>query len=196
MINLLPEKNKNNLLMERSKRIILIFCFLVLFFILSLVLFFSIIKIYVGRQIAVNQELLTESKERFSQSEVQEVQDKIELANSSFSKLNTFYNSKVYFSEILERVSGILPDGFYLNNLSIKLDVKESKVPKDDGSVDIKVDRKVIITLSGFAPLREDLRAFKEKLEAENGFENIFFPSSNWVNKKNIDFYLVFEISI
>ncbi|MBU3942423.1 hypothetical protein KKA24_00390 [Patescibacteria group bacterium] len=196
MINLLPEKNKDALLMERNKRVVLIFCFLILFFIVLLVLIFSEIKFYLDKQISANQVLLVESKEKFSQSEVQEIQDKIELANSSFSKLNIFYNREVYFSDILEKISNILPERFSLDNLSIKLDVKENKIQKDDGTKEIEVERKVIATISGFAPLREDLRAFKDKLETEVTFKNIFFPSSNWVNKENINFYLVFEISI
>ncbi len=196
MINLLPEKNKDALLMERNKRVVLVFCFLILFFLILLVLIFSGIKFYLDKQISVNQISLIESKERFSQSEVQEVQDEIELANSSFSKLNIFYNRKIYFSEILEKISNILPEGFFLDNLSIKLDVKENKISNDDGTENIEVERKVTATVSGFAPLREDLRAFKDKLETENSFKNIFFPSSNWVNKENINFYLVFEISI
>lgn len=196
MINLLPEKNRRELVMERNKAVIMIFCFLVLFFIISLVLVFFANKVYLNNQLSESKLLLAESKEKFSQSEVQGVQDQIKLANSSFSKLSAFYNSRVYFSEVLEKVSNILPDGFYLDNLSIKLNVKENKISKEDGSEDIEVERRVIVTLSGFAPLREDLRAFKESLEAEESFENIFFPSSNWVNKQDIDFYLVFEISI
>ena len=196
MINLLPEKNKEELLMERNKRIIHILCSLILFFIVSLFLIFLGIKFYLSNQVKLNQKILEESKEKFSQSEVQNIQDKIELANSSFSKLRAFYNGKVYFSEILEKISTILPEGFSLDNLSIKLDVKENKIPQVDGTEKIEVERKVITNLSGFAPLREDLRAFKDKLEAEKSFKNIFFPSSNWVNKENINFYLVFEIVI
>ena len=196
MINLLPEKNKKELLMERNRRVVLILCYLVLFFAVSLGIIFLIIQVYLSQQINVNQNILAKGEEQFSQSAVQEAQSKIKTANTSFRNLNVFYGSKIYYTEVLEKISGVLLEGFYLTNLSIKLNVKESKKSMDDGSVKIEVERKVMGTLSGFAPLREDLLIFKEKLENEEGFSEIFFPSSNWVNKEDINFYLTFEIVI
>ena len=196
MINLLPEKNKQALLMERNRKITYILCFLVVFFLLILTLLLFIIRIYLNEKIVSSEIFLTESQNQLSGSEIIEIQNRNEIANKSFSKLNIFYNRKVYFSEVVEKISNILPEDFYLTNLFIDLDVKETKKSNDDGSVRIDVDRNVLVTLSGFAPVRERLLDFKNNLEKEERFKDIVFPSSNLIKKENIDFYITFKIKI
>lgn len=192
MINLLPQKDKERLLIGKNKRITIILCFLLLFFLVYLMISLFVIKIYLNGQLVSSEAFLEESEKQFLQSETQELQDKIKSANKSFGELNSFYEREVYFSKVLEKIAVVFPEDFYLTNFSIKLDVKEKK----EGSDVIEVNRTIRSSLSGFAPTRESLLIFKEGLEKDGSFENISFPISNWASKKNINFYVTFDISI
>jgi len=186
MINLIPEKNKNRLLMEKNKKITIILSFLLLFFLASLILILFAVRIYTNVQVELNEKLLADSREEFYESEIQEFQEKIKSANLLFKDISVFYDRNVYSSEILKKISNILPESFYLTNFSMKLDIKEkeSKATKRD----------ITVTISGFAPLREGLLSFKESLEKEEGFKDVSFPAANWVNKEDINFYITFKL--
>lgn len=182
--------------MERNKKVTYILCFLVLFFLLTLTLFLFIIKIYLNQKIILNEILLFENEKQLSKSEIMEIKAKNKVANESFSKLNMFYNRKVYFSKVVARISSILPEDFYLTNLFIDLDVKEVKNIDDDNNITVSVNRNVLVTISGFSPTREKLLDFKTNLENEESFKDIVFPSSNLLKKEDIDFHIIFKVKI
>jgi len=178
MINLLPPQDKEVILMEAKKKIAIIICFLILFFFACLILISISMRIYIQGYVESEKSFLTESEKEFSQSESQSLQEGIKSANSSIKELNYFYGQKIYFSEIAERISKTLPDNFYLTDFSMIL----------------SGEKEINVSLSGFAPLREDLFKFKENLEAQEDFKNISFPPANWVKAQNIDFYVTFKI--
>lgn len=192
MINLLPQKDKEKLLAGKSKRMAIILCFLILFFLIFLTITLFVINVYSSGQLTSSEIFLEENKKQFLQSEIQELQDKIESANKSFNELSSFYEKEIYFSEILKKIAIVFPEDFYLTNFSIKLDVKEKKKETDV----IEVNRTIRSSFSGFAPTREGLLVFKKNLEGNSGFKNIFFPISNWAKKENINFYITFDIPI
>jgi hypothetical protein len=178
MINLLPPREREVILMEAKKKIAIIICFLVLFFFACLILISVSIKIYLQGYIESEKSFLAQSEKEFSQSESQNLQKKIKSINSLIEELNSFYSQKIYFSEIAERISKTLPKNFYLTNFNLVL----------------SEEKEINVSLSGFAPLREDLFKFKENLEVEEDFKDISFPPANWVKAQNIDFYVTFKI--
>ena len=177
MINLLSQKEKEILLMELRKRIIIILCFLFIFFLVCLILILFSIRIYLGGQIESQRTFLVESEKQFIQSESQELQEKIKSANQRFKELSSFYGEKVYFFEISEKIARTLPNTFYLTDFSLKL----------------SEEKQIMISLSGFAPLREELFQFKKNLEEED-FKDVSFPPANWVKAKDINFHITFKI--
>jgi len=178
MINLLSQKEKEVFLIEIRKRIIIILCFLFLFFLVCLILILFSIRIYLNGQIESQKTFLIESEKEFIQSESQEIQEKIKSANQRFKELDSFYKEKVYFFKISEKIAKILPATFYLR----------------DFSLEISEEKQIMISLSGFAPSREELFEFKKSLEQEEEFKNISFPPANWVKKEDIDFYVTFKM--
>ena len=178
MINLLPPQEKDVILMEAKKKIAIIICFLILFFFACLILISISIKIYLQVHIESEKSFLAENEKEFFQSESQNLQERIKSANVLIKELNSFYGQKIYFSEIAERISKTLPSNFYLKDFSMIL----------------SGEKEINVSLSGFAPLREDLFKFKENLEAEEDFKNISFPPANWIKAQNIDFYVTFKI--
>lgn len=182
MINLLPLEEKEKLRLEEKGRIITILWLLVLFFLSCLVLILFSVKIFSQSQIQSQKVLLLAAKKELEQSEIAELEAKVNSANLIFTKLNSFYQKKIHFSEILEKISEILPQGVPLTNLSSQLSsLEEENVIK--------------VSLSGFAPTRESLFEFKQNLEKEPRFKEISFPPANWVKPLNVDFSVSFTIS-
>ena len=183
MINLLPPQEKEKILLERKKRVVLNLLILILFFFLCLILALVPIKIYLRSQVKSQEFFLAEIQKETGQTEIKDLRKKIDLINSTLTNLDNFYKNKVYFSEILEKISEILPEKIYLNTLSITF-----------SSAEKKEERVINVSFSGFAPNREVLFEFKEILEKETNFEKIFFPPENWVKRTNINFTVSFEI--
>lgn len=182
MINLLPSEEKEKLYLEIIKREVIILWLLVLFFLFCLLLILFSVKIYSQSQIQSQKVLLLAVKKELEQSEIAELEAKVNSANLIFTKLNSFYQKKIHFSEILEKISEILPQGVSLTNLSSQLSsTGEENVIK--------------VSLSGFSLTRENLFEFKQNLEKEPGFKEISFPPANWVKPLNIDFSASFTIS-
>ena len=164
MINLIAPKEKEKLSMEKIKRMIIVLCFLVFFFIICLVLVFLSVRIYAKSQLTVQQSFNASSKEEIKKEKIEEVKNKVEILNSLLEKLNSFYANKVYFSSLIEKISETLPENLYLNDFSIILFEK----PDEENYV-------IKVSLIGFAPFREDLLQFKSNLESENDFVNVSF---------------------
>jgi len=173
MINLLPSIEKEKILLEKNKRIVIILWVLVLFFLTCSILILFSIKTYIQAQVKSQQYLLTEAKKEKSQSEVENLQEEINSINSNLTKLDSFYQNGIYLSGILEKISKTLPQKLYLTNLSIVF-------PS--------------VSLFGFAPTTETLFEFKENLEKEPSFKEISFPPANWVDITDIDFFIIFKI--
>jgi len=173
MINLLPATEKEKFLLEKNKRIVIILWLLFLFFLICSILILFSIKVYIQAQVESQQYLLTETKKEKNQSEIENLQEEINLINSSLRKLNSFYQDKTYLSDVLEKISQVFPDELHLTNLSI---ISSS------------------VSLSGFAPTTEALLEFRENLEKEPSFEEVSFPQTNWVDLTDIDFFVTFKI--
>lgn len=186
MINLIPPKEKEKLSIERVKRMIIIFWFLVFFFILCLVLILLAVRIYAKSQFAVQQSYAASIKKEFKKESIEEVKSKVQFINSNLDKMNSFYENKFYFSSLIEKISQTLPENLYLNEFSI---ISLKKNSTEDEYV-------LKISLAGFSPSRDDLLEFKGNLESRKEFVSVTFPASNWVEKINIDFSVSFEIAI
>ncbi len=192
MMNLLPPEEKSKLLLEKKKKMTIIFWFLVLFFIFFAILALLSIKTYLQIEIGSEKILLEQSNQDFNQKEIKSFKEKVEIANSNLEKLNSFYQKKVYFSDILENISKILPQQVFLTSLSI--------IPSSDEGEGNKKDKKgeenpsVKISLSGFSPTREVLFGLRKKLEEDNYFEEIYFSPSDWVKPTDINFSITFKV--
>lgn len=186
MINLLPPQEKENLLLEKKKTMIVILWFLILFFLLCLILILFLIEIYSQGRVDAQKIISAEAKKEATQSEIKNIREKISSANATLAGLNSFYQKKFYFSDIIQKISELLPSGTYLTNLSIAFYFVEKEDVKEKG---------IKVSLSGYAPTREILLEFKKNLGGENDFKEVYFPPSSWVKPADIDFLATFEIS-
>lgn len=182
MINLLPPIEKSKLLLEEKRKMFIILWFLVLFFFLSFSLILTAIKFYISGQ-AETQEIVFESlKKEAKMAEARGIQKEIDLADAVLSDLKDFYKEKIYLYQVLEKISNIMPQGAYLNNLSIVYYFDK------EGEAGFRVN------LAGFSPNRKTLFDLKNNLEKETDFKEVYFPPINWVKSNDIDFSLNFKI--
>lgn len=176
MINLLPPEEKEILRQEKSWKLILILGILSLIFLISFALILFSIKIYLQSQLDFQKTLVKLEEERAKTFGIKNLQSEIAALNQNLSKLNSFYQRQISLTEILEKISKILPPEIYLNNFTYQRNTLQ-------------------ISLSGFAPSRENLLEFKKKLEEEKSFKEVYFPPQNWLKTTNIDFFLTFKIN-
>lgn len=201
MINLLPPIEKENLLMERIKRMVIILWFLAFFFLLCLILVFFAVMIYAKSQLQYQEAFSLQTREDVKQVKVEEFQGRVKLINSELAKLENFYSNKIYFSALVEKISKTLPNGVYLEDLSLVFipgAEKEEKTERE-GEIIVKKTKEpdaIEVSLAGFSPTRDLLFALKGNLEKEKDFVNIKFPPSNWVEEVDVDFSISFDINL
>ena len=187
MINLLPPQQKEELLEEEKYNLVLTLGILFLIFLISLTLILFSIKISISGQLEAQKILLSQGEERFKGTQIQNLEEKINISNQTFSKLNLFYQNQLNLTETLEKISETLPPGTYLTNLNFSL----LTVPAGGKAPQYVAQ----ISVSGFSPTREILLEFKENLDKEGAFGEIYFPPSNWVKPADIDFSVNFKIT-
>lgn len=171
MINLLPPKERENLIQEENWKLILILGFLFLSLLICLILILLSIQIYTSGKIQSQKAIIEIWEKEFKDPEAQNFREKITLINQNLSKLNSFYQSQINLIEILEKISGISLEGMYLTTLSYQKETFQ-------------------ISLSGYAPNREVLVGFKKNLEKE--FPDPYFSPQSWF--KPSDFQVNFKI--
>jgi len=194
MINLLPPKEKGKLLAEKRKKMIVILWFLIFFFIVCLISVLFAIKIRFNSQLQLQQAFSSADRDETKQEKVRIYREKIKSINLKLQKAESFYKNKIYFSDLLEKISLTLLEDIYLNDLSITF--VPGRIIKDKEGKEIIEKDRMKVSLQGFAPSRESLFEFKNKLEEKNNFINVSFPASNWVKAIDIDFSVSFEIEI
>jgi Tfp pilus assembly protein PilN len=175
MINLLPNHQKEELREEEKFKIVLILGIILFSFFLSLSLSLFALKAIADSKVE-SQKILAEAKEKNWNSQPgKDLEKKIQDYNLTLTQLKSFYQKEINLTEILEKIYSLLPSGVYLNLFNF--------------------DRQQnLISLSGFSPTRDHLLKFKENLENQKEFGEIYFPPSNWVQPNDINFSVNFKI--
>ncbi len=175
MLNLLPPQYKKELRQEETRRLILILGIVFLLFLISLSLILFSIKIYIESRAEALRVLTDIEEKKFEDSEAQEIYQKILLADENISKMKLFYQDEEKVTIVFEEILKTMPSGLRLDSFSWKKETLQ-------------------MTLSGFSPTWEILFEFKENLEKEKDFIEVYFPPSNWVKATDIDFNVSFKI--
>ncbi len=181
MINLLPPKEKRELFLKKVERVVIIWGSIILAVLLCLILILFSIRIYIWGKAESQKIILEQTKKEYDVSDIKNLQEVVKKYNEDLLKLKNFYGKSIYLSEILEKISKIPAPGIYLTNLSLN---KPSDLQGN----------KVEVTISGFSETRERLSLFKENLEEEKYFKDIYFYPSSWVKATDIDFYLTLKV--
>lgn len=175
MINLLPPKEKQILLKERQFKEAVILGFIVLTSLSILILILFFIRLDIKNKALWQRQILSQEEAKKS-LDVENSENQIKGFNKTISELNNFLKEKYYLTDIFIALSKITPRGLYFTNISYNQEKKE-------------------FSMTGFSQKREELLIFKGNLEKETGFQDVYFPASNWLKSENIVFFVRFGIT-
>ncbi len=181
MINLLPPIEKDNLKKEEKRRLAFIWGIFVLFFLTALSLVLFSVNIYLAGEVQGYKTIVDYEQQKSATMEAQNVEKQINAVNQKLTTLDAFYDRQPHITELLQKISEIIPEEIYLNSLSLN--------PDQD-----KKDR-FSVSLTGHSKTREALLEFKKSLESESIFQGIYFPPSNWTKPSDINWSCSFEMT-
>lgn len=185
MINLLPSKEKEELIFESNKKLAIVLGNMALISLVSLILVLFSLKFYILQQLVSQKVILTSVEKEYEDADFLMAKENMQRYNSVIVKMDGFYKKQIYFSDNLRFISNIeKPEGVYFANIIL-----------ENGK-----DNKVNVKVSGFSDTRENLQIFKNSLDGSqaiwplNKIENIYFPADVWLKSKDINFNLSFDI--
>lgn len=180
MINLLPPKEKEQLLLERNKKLVIILGYVVIISLTYLALILLLVKFHILEQMSRQKSILNTTEMKYQTSDFLSYNNLIKKYNDDLFKANTFYKKEIYFSDVIKTILDIQrPDGLFFNDMSIKNSEKDNKIK---------------VTISGISDTRDNLLTFKDNIEHSGKMENVYFPPSSWVKTKDINFYVTLEV--
>jgi len=172
MINLLPPEQIKELKEEENFKVLLNLFLLALFFLFSFFLILLSIKFYLSG-VLDSQKILFEREEKILDLEKE---NEIKKYNEILSKIEKFYQKKVFLFPKAENFFEKIPQSIYLRELETKIDKK--------GEISFFV--------SGFSKNRESLLNLIKILK-EN-YQEVSFSPEILLKESEIDFSITFKI--
>jgi len=171
MINLLPLSYRHSLRAEENFRLLLILSAVIGVFLACLALLLFALRLYVAGEIRTQEFFVASLKEQ-SAIRSQELKD-IQEFNLALLAISGLYEKRLSPTSILEGISSHLGLDMYVSSLNIAADK---------------------VTVTGFSSARETLLGFRENLQKDELFKNVYFPPSNWVKPRDITFSFSAEL--
>ena len=182
MINLLPPKEKEELSLEGNKKLVIVLGNLVLISLVCLILILFSLKFYILKEISYQKIVLDNTEKKYQASNFLSFKEIIQKYNANLVKIDNFYKKEIKVSDILKTILEVpRPEGLYFENISVENNKNGTE------------NKKTKVTISGISKTRDNLLIFKENIENSKTIENVYFPPSNWVKNKDINFYLTLE---
>ncbi len=192
MINLLPPKEKEELISERNKKLAIVLGNIIVISLACLALILFSLKFYILREINYQKNIYDNNEEKYQNPDFLLFKGLVEKYNTTLVQINDFYKKEIYFNDILKNVIEIQrPAGLYLTSIDIHR-VKEDNLPTSATSETLRAG-KIKVSLSGVSNTRDNLLIFKSNIEKDEKIENVYFPSHNWIKPKDIIFNLNFN---
>jgi len=174
MLNLLPKKEKEDLKRRLLNRYISFFGL----FLIAIILFLIAILVAIYSVLYLTQTRIKQSNVLFTQAQELEKQvsslnkDLADFINQRLEYINKIEKEKIYWSQVLEKLTQTIPNNIRLSSLEIDEKVK----------------------IAGYAKTRDDLILLQKILEREPQFKELESPLSNFVKQQDIDFFFAFKI--
>jgi Tfp pilus assembly protein PilN len=182
MINLLPPVEKQNLLVAKQQKIILILGLLVFIFFICLALVLFSINFSLASQATAQRIYLANKQQSFEATDVKGWQEKVAKINQDLTKLDSFYQQRPSLTVFLDGLSNNLVQGISLNSLSINPIKKETNLFQ--------------VYLSGYASSVEEVVQLDKNLKENKNISQVSFPSDTWLGKQNFIFSVTFQAVI
>lgn len=180
MINLLPIKEKQKLLLEKKTKLVIIFGIVILVSLVCLILILLSIKFYILAETDSQKVILEQTQKNNQTQEFISLNNTIKKYNKTLAQLDSFYKKEIYFGQTLDTITNVpTPQGLYLTNFSLNRN--------DAGNVQASV--------SGVSSTRDNLLIFQQNIEQDKEIKNPYFSPESWISPKDVNFSLTFEIN-
>jgi hypothetical protein len=179
MINLLPEKEKQELFFEKKKRLAIILGSTGLIVLICLILILLSIRFYLLTEVDAQKNILKDIESQKTFLGYEDYKSIVENKNNMLSQLDIFYTNQIYFYDALNILLNISkPENLNFTNFSLN---------EDDNNI-------INISVSGVSDSRDSLISFKDNIEQTKEIKNPIFSSASWISPKNVKFSLIFQI--
>lgn len=183
MLNLLPPQQKKELLEEENWKLTLILMTVFTFFLTALFFVLLLINIIILSNLEIQRINLSQQGKTPDNLQAQILEKDLADFNQTISGLDIFYQNQFVITDTIAQISKLLlSSDLYLTDFSFVSFASQQK--EFIGQ----------ISLSGFASKRNSLMNFKKELEKIENFQEINFPSSNWIRPININFTVNLKI--
>ena len=187
MINLLPQIAKYELFIEHlRKKLAIVFLFALVAFLILLAILFGL-RAYVIERTTSFGALVLENSARLESSQLQQVKATIGQTNQELSRIQRIVDEQVAISPLLTQLSLLLPESIYLTGLSSK---KQSQEVEDPATGQMRKEFSLDVYITGISATRETLFAFKQILDKEILFRDVYFLPVSWIKPVDADFSL------
>jgi len=179
MINLLPQKEKDELFLKRVKNLIFVLGNVIIIFLVCLILVLLSVKFYILAEVDNQKFLLKNTQQDYQSPDVGKLKNAIQKYNSYLPTAISFYEKEIYLSDILGAISEIeRPGELYFTSISL------------DGK---NYEGKVKVSISGTSDTRENLINFQKNLGSHGAIKNVSFSPESWISPLKASFKLNFE---
>lgn len=187
MINLLPLKEKNELLAQDRKKMVVILGIILVVPLICFGLILLSLRFYILGEINLANIVFEQAKKQYQTADFLHFKDVIKENNKTVTSLQAFYKNQTYMSALLAMVSQIPhPESLYFTSLSLQ---------KDTVAPVANQPKKVKVIMSGFSKSRDDLLLFQKNIQSIPTIEKVYFTPESWINPVDLKFNLTFEIS-
>lgn len=180
MINLLPLKEKRELLLKKNEHLAIVLGSMLIVFLICLALILLFLKFYMLQKAVYQKELLQEAKEKYQTDEFSSLLESLKRYNTNLLKINSFYKKDVHLSDTLTSILQIeMPLGISFD--SIALDQSDS-------------ENKTKVSIYGTSSSRDNLLSFRDNISKKDNVKNIYLPPDSLVKQFNVSFYITFDM--
>jgi Tfp pilus assembly protein PilN len=172
-INLLPEKNKEEIREEKKFRTIVAQEFSFVFPILILVAILFSIQVILDTQSQGLSAAYSNEQNQGSYQDLKTYEEKFQSINAKTALISKVLDNHLEWSVVLVKLSQLVPDDISITGIA---------------------NKEYRLFLIGRARTREKLLEFQGVLNGSDCFSGVNMPLSNLVSKENIDFQIDFEI--
>lgn len=181
MINLLPQKEKQDLLFLKNRNLVIVLGSITIIFLICLGLVFLSLKFYILQKVSFGKSILEDTESEYQTDNFLSILDSIKQYNKVLSRADSFYKKQVYFSNALREIVEIQRP----QNVKFESIILEK----------VNADNKIKANIYGVSYNRDALLLFKGNVEQQERIVNVYIPPDNLVKPTNINFSLSFEIS-
>jgi len=179
MINLLPEKQKEGLRLEKNKKLVTVLAGLFLISLVSFSLILFSVRFYLFGERNEEKIVLDSIEEKYKNPEFLSLKELTQKYNLRLLNLDNFYKEEIYFSDVLKNIAQVeRPKGLFLNAIVVER---------------MKKDNKIKVIISGESASRESFLLFRDNLNNSQKIENLSFPPEYLLKPTDINFSITFN---